>query len=216
MAASKGHSQAVDTILGHGKIADYELSVDAEDNDRNTPLHLAAMNGDAPTVKRLIDFPSDTELRNRNDLTPAQLAAARGHDAILKVLHEASADIDPEYGELPPAYLAAFHGHANTIRTLHELGADVVKAHSLATTPLHIAVLRNHPDAVKTLLELGANPLQKNNSGIRPVDWAKKNTEIRQLLQAAIRQRRYPTFIRGMDGVIKVAQSVMNWIRKKT
>lgn len=56
------------------------------------------------------------------------------------------------------------------------------RATFLGFTALHYAVLTDNIEVVKVLLKAGANPLIENDSGHRPVQYAKEG-EIKQMLQ---------------------------------
>jgi ankyrin repeat protein len=51
-----------------------------------TPLHEAAQIGDLEMVRDLLQHRADPQARNNDGKTPADMAAAKGHEEILKLL----------------------------------------------------------------------------------------------------------------------------------
>ena len=71
------------------------MVVNDEDEDSNTPLHLACLAGHAKVVRTLIEAGADIEARNCTLWTPLDCAAARGWLKTVRVLLEADAPVDP-------------------------------------------------------------------------------------------------------------------------
>ena len=72
-----------------------KMVVNDEDEDSNTPLHLACLAGHAKVVRTLIEAGADIEARNCTLWTPLDCAAARGWLKTVRVLLEADAPVDP-------------------------------------------------------------------------------------------------------------------------
>lgn len=60
--------------------------VNAKDNARRTPLHIAVVEGDYPAAKALLDAGADIAATDKNGRTPADYAAAQGYDALAELL----------------------------------------------------------------------------------------------------------------------------------
>ncbi|GJQ81472.1 hypothetical protein Trydic_g14628 [Trypoxylus dichotomus] len=176
-------------------------------------------------VKRMIESKTvDINVRHQLGWTPIMVAAVNGHANICKILLEAGAD--PNLGDQ----------YANASRVASQLGLHSLevlmsrdeefssqlnnRATFLGFTALHYAVLTDNLDIVKLLLKAGANPLLENDSGHKPIQYAKEG-EIKQLLEEYIEKfekmqkekaleerRRFPLedrlrqFIVGQEGAI--------------
>jgi len=119
------------------------------------PLHDAAFEGDADTVRMLIEAGADVNAKDAHGATPLHLAVAN----TARVLIEAGADVNAEdpYGQTP-LHGAAFEGDADTAQVLIEAGADVNALTSIGDgdTPLNYAELNGHADIAKLLRDEGA------------------------------------------------------------
>jgi ankyrin repeat protein len=85
MAAEAGHKEVVQLLLDNG--ADFARCNSTGDS----PLHLAAITGKAEVVKLLLDHGADPLKRNKQDLTPRDVAeeSMMSNDEVLGLLKEA-------------------------------------------------------------------------------------------------------------------------------
>lgn len=70
------------------------LPVDAQDDEGNSLLMLAAYHGHLHTVATLIELGADVDLRNDRDQSPIAGALFKGEDEIVRALIAAGADLD--------------------------------------------------------------------------------------------------------------------------
>lgn len=70
-----------------------------------TPLHLAALQGDAAAVTGLCTYQAKVDLKDEHALTPLHKAAAQGHNEAAEELlaHNANPDITDEVTHVPCA-----------------------------------------------------------------------------------------------------------------
>jgi len=87
-AVAHRHSDAVKLLLEYGAEADEELA----EALRLTPLHLAALRGDAEETERLLNSGADPNVRDVFCRTPLHYAAARNHKAAAELLLSRGAD----------------------------------------------------------------------------------------------------------------------------
>ncbi|MDR0579982.1 MAG: ankyrin repeat domain-containing protein [Campylobacteraceae bacterium] len=75
-----------------------KLPINLKDHKGNTLLMLAAYNGNADTVKMLIDMGADVNLKNDRGQTPLAGVCFKGYTKIVKLLVENGANIDEDNG----------------------------------------------------------------------------------------------------------------------
>lgn len=75
-------------------VVDRGLPIDAQDDQGNTALMLAAYHGHLETVRALIDRGADVDLRNHRDQSPIAGALFKGEDDVVAALRSAEADLD--------------------------------------------------------------------------------------------------------------------------
>ena len=102
--------------------------VEAVTREGVTPLRLAAINGSAPLIDRLLKGGADANARlTTNGDTALMMAARTGNVDAIRVLAEAGADVNAKetWGGTTPLMWAVSEGHAAAARTLIEAGADI-------------------------------------------------------------------------------------------
>ena len=157
------------------------------DEEGNTPLHLAAFEGDVDLVRRLIRAGAYVGATNGSKLTPLQVAAKAGQTDVVRALIRARANtkaqmepaltIAAEEGRadtvraliaahaFPEAQMedalgmAAVHGHSDTVRALIAAGVNVnCTLRYSGSTPLSAAAWGGDAETVRVLIEAGADP----------------------------------------------------------
>jgi hypothetical protein len=112
---------------GSGKVIAFFLTiqnvrVDISNRMGETPLMIAALLGDLPTARRLVELGAQI---NREGWTPLHYAATGGHMPMTRWLLEQSAYIDAESpNRTTPLMMAARQGRTNIVELLIEEGAD--------------------------------------------------------------------------------------------
>ncbi|CAM9140246.1 unnamed protein product [Scytosiphon promiscuus] len=144
---------AVRTIL-------LQVSAHASQDGDDTPLHLAAANGQEQIVKLLLDKGAEKDALNSRGRTPLHLAVERAHLPTLHAVLAANPDVNIRYGAALMGYsildLAARLGNVDVLRALLLHGVDVNRLTD-GYTALHRAALNNRVDAIDVLVEAGAD-----------------------------------------------------------
>lgn len=86
--ARTGETEKLSEFLDHG------LPVDAQDDEGNSLLMLAAYHGHVTTVALLLGRGADADLRNNRDQAPIAGALFKGERSVVSMLKEAGADLD--------------------------------------------------------------------------------------------------------------------------
>src|SRR6185503_6238971 len=124
-----------------------------------TPLYLAAVNGNAPIMERLLKAGADPNGIAEEGQTMLMTAALSGKPDAVRMLLTRGAKVDtkePYRGQTALMWAAA-EGNTAAIDVLLEAGADVTLKSNGGFTPLLFAVRNAHIDTAVALLKRGAN-----------------------------------------------------------
>lgn len=152
-----------------------KMVVDARDNVRSCPLHLAAASGSAHVMRLLLHNGADPSTSNGYRQTPLHTAATcecESSSDSVKLLVDAGSDVRAiDNAGRTPLHAAAFGGTEATISALVSAGADIEAKGSIGRrTPLHEACARLRVESVKVLLNLGADESALDSDGRTPGD----------------------------------------------
>lgn len=182
-AARRGNTKQLVGFLERG------LSPDTVDEQGNTLLILATMEGHAKTVKALLNFRPDVSLRNTAGDNAIMIAALKGSTEIFDMLLAAGAPINnPGWS---PLLYAAFEGHVDIVDRLLASGADVNALSPNKSNALMVAARNGHIEVVRRLLATSIDLDQTNDRGQTAASWARSNgnTDIIDLIVAERRKR---------------------------
>ena len=152
-----------------------------------SPLTLAAANGDARLVQRLLAAGANANTTRWNGETALMMAAGAGSVDAVRQLVLRGADVnaaDPRRGQTALMWAAA-EGHADVVEALIEIGADVKAVSKNGFSPLVFAVTKNSVPSMKALLAAGADPNQPLASGSLPLVVAMSYRAYRRIARAA-------------------------------
>ncbi|XP_030583124.1 CARD- and ANK-domain containing inflammasome adapter protein [Archocentrus centrarchus] len=178
-ASSQGNSCVVDLLLSA------KANPNITDNEKITPLHLAAMEGNVDVVMSLLSYKAKAGARDMDGSTPLHYAAAGGHASMVSALLQSLTNKGTEDRNVwrkTPLHAAAEKGHASAAVLLLEAGAKINATDHCKDTPLHCAARGGHHKVVKILVSWGqagdmgqrnkANLQAKNNTGKTPLQMA--------------------------------------------
>ncbi|KAK1255060.1 hypothetical protein MKX08_009055 [Trichoderma sp. CBMAI-0020] len=195
-AASGGHQDMVELLLGHGADANakdgrggttlmwaaaqghqgvtdllirHGVDVNARDQTRQTALGKAARQGHLEIVRRLLDRGADVEAEDDRRRRPLGLAAEQGHEAVVEALLKQASQVDnQDFWGQTALMRAAQRGHGATVQTLLGHGADVHKRERLdGRTALMMAAEGGHRAIITQLLGHGADVNGQERGGGR-------------------------------------------------
>lgn len=94
------------------------------DNDSNSPLHLAVLNGHSSIVKSLIEYGADVNVKNEEDISPLDYSCRKGYFEISKNIiasqeepSNAEQDLSVVSKEYP-LHVACFEGAHEVVKLL--------------------------------------------------------------------------------------------------
>jgi hypothetical protein len=110
----EGNEKAIASLLEN--MSEIDRYVEGE-----TALMAAAYNGRPEVVRLLTAYGANTELRNKQNMTPLGIAALQGHTETVRALLEAGANPSPT-GDISPRELALEVGHNDVAKLLTTTG----------------------------------------------------------------------------------------------
>ena len=119
-----------------------------------TALHVAAGDGNLPTVKLLLTHRASANLTDRQGDSPLHYACYKGHTPVIRLLVNTGAEINNENKRgFTPIFLSSWKGFLEATRLLLDVGAKVDGKRTAKSTPLLAACKAGHYDVVSLLLE---------------------------------------------------------------
>ena len=144
------------------------------------PLHWAALTDNAETAGSLIDHGTPVDARDREGRTPLMVAAAFNSISVAKLLLARGANPlarDTQNGNMPLDFAAAA-GQVEVAKLLLAHGARVqAQGPRNGESPLHFAALYGHRKMIEFLAAEGAAIDQPDNSGVRPLQYARRHRQ---------------------------------------
>jgi uncharacterized protein len=131
-----------------------QMMLDARDDDGNTPLMRAALDGQTKQVEALLRKGTDVNAQNRQGRTALMFAIINLHAATVKKLLEFDADVNVQADGCgcTPLTLAACSGDIGITRALLRGGADARKVSGPGRTALMVAIEHGYT-AISELLK---------------------------------------------------------------
>jgi len=165
-ASYHGHVSIVEFLLQHGAAPNTtvpELS--------RTALHIAAMKGHSEALRLLLAANADTEVRDKEGVTPLGLAVTSGDQAVVEDLVRHGADLSATF---PPSDATALHGAATwgngpMALVMLKHGARHDARSSTGKTPLHYAAAAGKREVALHLIRAGATVEAVDDDDRRPL-----------------------------------------------
>lgn len=164
-----------------------KMSINAQDENGETSLHLAVRSNNIDEIRTLIDQGIDLELKDVEGRTALDLAVLQENIECIRILldHKADPNTINCFGS-SPLYFAICLENIQITKLLLQYGAD---PHYIkdGRSMLYIATRNNFKDGVQILLDYGVNPFIKDPNGLTAKEFAKKcsrNEEIANLIES--------------------------------
>lgn len=172
VATFLGDRAKVEALLQNG------ADVQAEQEDRTTPLQLAITRNRPEVVALLLDHGAPIDQLSIG-IPPLHFAAERGLVKVVAVLLDKGAAVNQVYTlyGLTSLHYAALRGHREIVTLLLNKGAAVNQPTPSGMTPLHLAARGGHRHVIEELLKSGADKTATTLKGKRPVDIARAEND---------------------------------------
>ncbi|XP_027896636.1 NF-kappa-B inhibitor epsilon [Xiphophorus couchianus] len=173
-------TQVVSTLMKKG------ASLELQDQDGNTPLHVACQHGQQECVTEMTrDLPPSSltpvlQTQNWRGLTCLHLAALNKQHHIMKLLMKKKADLNIQEGTAGKTalHLAVELHDMTSVTLLLKEGANVDAPMFNGCTPLHLAVGRQDARIADLLCQWGADKMLRNMEDETALDLADGNNDI--------------------------------------
>lgn len=144
--------------------------VNLVDSRDRTPLHWAAIRGDASAVENLLLAGANPNFQSRGKDTPLHLAALSQNPRVFELLIKAGADVRSvsSWGEAPLNSACNRRDVVACVELLVKNGADVDHRDRRGDTPLSFAATRNNVQIGSFLLKANANIRTASEGGETP------------------------------------------------
>ncbi|XP_069491549.1 ankyrin repeat domain-containing protein 27 isoform X2 [Ambystoma mexicanum] len=160
--------------LVSGKLNDPSIVTPFSRDDRGyTPLHIAAICGQAPFIDLLVSKGAAVNATDYHGSTPLHLACQKGYQNVsLLLLHyKASTDVQDNNGNTP-LHLACTYGHEDCVKALVYYDVQTCRldiGNEKGDTPLHIAARWGYQGIIEVLLQNGASTEMLNRMKETPM-----------------------------------------------
>ena len=158
MACSRGNLPALKVLIEAS-----DIRLDIPDNNQDTPLHEACLEGDPEVVETLLKKMREKGipllLPNDERQMPLHIACKEGLDDVVKVILKYGFDQRQELVKAQdnefnmPLHLACEGGNKEVVHLLLMNGSDIEAVKEEDVTPLHIAARLGFTDIAKILVE---------------------------------------------------------------
>nr|XP_053645953.1 serine/threonine-protein phosphatase 6 regulatory ankyrin repeat subunit A-like [Cherax quadricarinatus] len=148
-------------------LPNFKTDLDGEDEDGNTPLHIAITRGSVECAHILLKNGASPVKQDLGGMTPLHLAADKGYTSICEILL-INDDVQVSQGNSKketPLHLAARCGSLELCQNLLQNGALLSATDKNGQTALHFAAIKGNANVVKFLTEKGMPRWIKDNSG---------------------------------------------------
>lgn len=137
-------------------------------NQKESPLHLAAYFGQKDIVELLLAEGADFRAQNRDGRTAMGLANENGHTEVAELIRK-HANRSGYSKEIMTFFDYAAVGDMEQIRSFISKDIDVNAKRQDGTTPLHLAIRRDYRDIAELLIENGADCRAADKNGATPL-----------------------------------------------
>ena len=175
-----GDDKLAQMLLKRGVFVDAPISVNHNGVEVGgcTLLYAAALQGQLPQCRLLLDAGAQLEANNDIGYTPLMASIEGDHEDVIDLLLKRGANVNPTFqstmqinglGGSTPLYTATRKENLSIIKKLLKHGADANRPAPNSWSPLKSAAQQGSFEVVKTLLEAGADPNIADDTNYTPL-----------------------------------------------
>lgn len=145
--------------------------INKKDSKGRTALSWAAIRGDVNSLKVLLKYGADPDIRTSNGNAPLMFAVRAPSPACIAPLLQYGVTVNSQNAQGFSAlhYAAYYKNDRSYLEPLIESGADTEASDQYGWSPLISAVEYDHLESAKTLLSCGANIEHRDKDGLTPL-----------------------------------------------
>ncbi|WP_263078334.1 ankyrin repeat domain-containing protein [Endozoicomonas sp. Mp262] len=154
-------------------LQEYGIDIDQQDNEGFPVLFRKAVNGDMPSVSKLLSVKVDVDASAHTGETPLLGCCWAGYKDIATALIEAGAQVNkPNHNGDTPLIAAASNGHRDIAVLLMDHGAELEAVGGYGFTPFIAACENGDNKVIQALIEKKANLEATDHRGLNGLMWA--------------------------------------------
>jgi ankyrin repeat protein len=159
-------------------LIDANASVDASNNARETPLHIAAQVSSAACVSVLLAAGADAQAQSLTGDTPLHAAARFASSCVSELIrtlvsHRCNVEATNCLGQTP-LHVATIHDNRSCVMALLDANAQVNATSNAGDTAMHYCAQYNHHHLMRTLSQYNGLPSAPNETCDTPLHIAAK------------------------------------------
>ncbi|KAH8263555.1 hypothetical protein KR044_010530 [Drosophila immigrans] len=137
-------------------LVDYGTNVDTQNGEGQTPLHIAAAEGDEALLKYFYGVRASASIAD-NQRTPMHLAAENGHAHVIEILADKfkASIFERTKDGSTLMHIASLNGHAECATMLFKKGVYLHMPNKDGARSIHTAAAYGHTGIINTLLQKG-------------------------------------------------------------
>lgn len=175
-AAAAGNAHLVSLLLdAKASTEAYRVEGTGSNATSQTPLLVAAEEGEAEAAKALVLGCADVNAKDASALTPLHHAVEQEELELARCLLEANADADAFCGQMSPLHMAVMHKQSELTSLLIEFKASPILVGKSGMAPLHLAARARAPAVIAVLLDARADRTQQDSHGHTALELALAN-----------------------------------------
>jgi ankyrin repeat protein len=183
-AHTNGTSVIVEALLDRGA----NVNASALLRKSVTPLHVAALCGNADVAALLLRRGAKANATDKNGFTPLHNAASEGHAQLVDLLLGGGGDINARDEDgATPLYFASKQGHLDVVKYFIRNRARVDQRDKQGNTALTVAINADHVTVARVLVDAGADVNATGQAERTPIFWTRSREAAEVLIEKGVR-----------------------------